>query len=37
MLPEMGADLLLELIYCCTWDGSRVAVASEAGCMGEGE
>lgn len=37
MLPEMGGDLLLELIYCCTWDGFRVAVASEAGWVEEGE
>lgn len=37
MLPEMGADLLLELIYCCTWDGSRSVKAPEAGCVGEGE
>lgn len=38
MLPKMGADLLLELIYCCTWEGSRVAIAaSVAGWVGEGE
>lgn len=36
MLPEMGDDLLLELI-CCAWDSSRVAVAaSVAGWVGEG-
>lgn len=38
MLPEMGADLLLELFYCCTWDGSRMAVvASVTGWVGEGK
>lgn len=37
MLPEMGTDLLLELIYCCAWAGSQVAVAaSVAGWVGEG-
>lgn len=28
MLFVMGVDLLLELIYCCVWDGFRVVIVA---------